>query len=107
MRSLALVLVLLCAGCSNKNPVAPSTAVPTTQLPSAPQRIILAGGDIYTGPLHHNIPLTLPFRVDGVEYGFMCETKPRRYTLPNGTVEYTLDHYLVLGMDGCPDDPID
>lgn len=58
----------------------------------------------YTGPLHHNIPFILP---DGVTPAWLCETKPRRYTRPDGMEEWTLDHYSILGLSGCPDVPID
>jgi hypothetical protein len=53
-------------------------------------------------PLHHNIPVFLP---DGTA-GWVCETQPRRYVV-NGVEEWTLDHYVVLGKQGCPDVPID
>jgi hypothetical protein len=86
-----------------KEPTAPTAPAP---VPTAPVQdaIILADGSPYTGPLHHNIPAIMP---DNMSAGWMCETKPRRYILANGVVEYTLDHYIILGRGGCPDIPID
>jgi hypothetical protein len=87
MRRLIVIGALLCSGCL---PTEPESC-------SVTERIVPV-----SAPLHHNIPVVLP---DG-SVGFMCETQPRQYLLPQGGSEWTRDHYIVLGNVGCPDIPI-
>jgi len=95
------VACALVGACSQSFIPTTPTAMVTTQLPTAPPPDARVG---YTGPVHHNVPFILP---DGVTPAWLCETKPRAYTRPDGAVEWTLDHYALLGQGGCPDVPID
>jgi hypothetical protein len=98
-------ILMMCISCAKHNPIAPTVVaevagvVPDTR-PVPDARVG------YTGPVAHNIPVIMP---DGVSFAWMCETKPRPYTRPDGQTEWTLDHYItdVNGKTGCPDVPID
>jgi hypothetical protein len=84
------VTCFLLSGCSSPTKPSASHVVEEVVQPMVP------------APLHHNIPVSLP---DG-SVGFVCETQLRQYPLPNGGSEWTYDHYVILGKDGCPDVPI-